>query len=108
LGVGASTKERVGRERDILRLRGGAFGVGWVIQVQHNIVREAGGEDQRRTLNWQHDSGLLQARDHLGIGRTQRRGDRLLDGWQANDDHRLGVVERRRRVQAQVERLLLR
>ena len=100
--------ERVGRERDILRLRRSAFSAGRVIQVQQKIVREAGGEDQRRTLNRQHDSGLLQARDPLGIGRTQRRGDSLLDGWQADDDHRLGVVERRRRVQAQVQRLLLR
>ena len=100
--------ERVGRERDILRLRGGAFGVGWVIQVQHKIVREAGGEDQRGALNWQHNSGPLQARGQLGIGRAQRRGNSLLDGWQANDDHRLGIMERRCRVQAQVERLLLR
>ena len=61
--------------------------------MQHQIVREASGKDQRRALDRQHHAGLLQARNLLGIGGAQRRRDGLLDRRQADDDHRLRIVE---------------
>ena len=98
-GVGAEDEaalKGVGGERNVL-------GGGTLVDVQHEIVREAGGEDERSAFDGQDDVGLEQAGHLVGVGRPERRSGGWLDRGKANDDDRLGIVKGRRRVEAEVE-----
>ena len=47
------------------------------VEVQDEIVGEAGGEDKRRAFQRKHHLGLQEAGDLVGIVRLERREDRL-------------------------------
>ncbi len=79
--------------------------IGRDIQMEDEIVRERGREDQRCAIHLQHHGGLGEAGDVLWIGRPQRWRDRGFDRRKADDDDRLGVVERGSSVEAEVELL---
>ncbi len=66
---------------------------------------EAGGEDQRRAFERENHPGLQEAGDLVGVVRFERRENGLLNGGQADDDDRLRLVERRRHIEPEVERL---
>ncbi len=66
---------------------------------------KAGGEDQRRAFERENHLGLQEAGDLVGVVRFERREDGFLDGGQADDDDRLRLVERRRHVEPEIERL---
>ena len=71
-------------------------------------MSEGGREDERRAFDGEDKMRIQEARDVFGVGRAERWGNRLLDGRQADDDDGLGVVERRCRIEAKVELLLVR
>jgi len=76
---------------------------GRCVEVQHHVVREAGGEDQWGAFDGQGDGGFQEAGDGVGVGRAQWGRDSLLDGGETDDQHGFGIVEGRWRVQAEVE-----
>ena len=73
--------------------------------MQGEIVSQFGGEDDGRSLGWQHELGLAGAKiiggsdrmQRLGLGRAERRQGYHHDG--------LGIAEGRRGVQLEVERI---
>ncbi|MCU1252806.1 MAG: hypothetical protein JWQ49_5835 [Edaphobacter sp.] len=88
--------EGVGGERDFGLFAG-------VVEVENEIMGETGGEDEWGAFDRQDDGGLEEAGDDLGVGGAQGRRNGGLDGGQADDDDRLGIVERGRGVEAEVE-----
>ncbi len=69
--------------------------------AQRHLVRVTGREDQRRALHREHQDVLSCAVDFLRIDSVQRRQLRLLHRRQCDDQHRLRVAKRRRRVECQ-------
>jgi hypothetical protein len=78
------------------------------VEVEDEIVGVGGGEDQGGSFYREDDGGLEQAGDFLEVGGAQRRGDRGLDGGEADDDDGFGVVEGGGRVEAEVESFAVR
>ena len=76
------------------------------LNVQGQIVRQLGGKHQRRALGLQHQFRLLHAACFQGIAGMQRRSFRGPHRRQRHHHHRFGIAERRRQIQAQVQRVL--
>ena len=64
---------------------------------------EGGGKDERGAVDGENDRWFEEAGYVFGVGGAERRGGCGLDGGQADDDDRLGVVEGRRGIEAKVE-----
>ena len=92
--------EGVGDERNVGMVAG-------TVDVEDEVVGEAGGVDQRGAVEAEDELGLEHAGDVLGVGGAQGRRGGGLDGGQADDDDGLGVVEGGRGVEAEVELLLV-
>lgn len=75
--------------------------------MQRKVVGEAGREDQGSAFDREDDLWLEEAGDEFGVGWTERGRDGGLDGGQADDDDGLWVAERRWRIEAEIEALLL-
>ena len=80
-------------------------GAGGCIEVQDEVGGEVGGEDERGALDGEDDGGLEEAGDGVGVGGPQRRRYGDLHGGQGDDEDRLGVVEGRWHIEAEVHGL---
>ncbi len=81
---------------------------GGVSRCRTRSVSKVRGEDQRRALDGKNDGWLDQAGDLIGISRAQRGRNDRLHRWKCDDQNRLRIMERRRRVQAQIHGVVLR
>ncbi len=75
----------------------------WTVDVKDEVMCQRGREDEGRAFDGEDYRRFEQAGDFFGVGRTERRGDGGLDGGQADDDDRLGIVEGGRGVEAEVK-----
>ena len=78
------------------------------VEVQDERVGEGCREDQWRAFDRQDEVWVQQAGDVVRVRRAKRGRDRGLDGGEADHDDRLRVVEGRRGVQTEIERLVAR
>ena len=89
----------------LVRVRGeGNFGFfAGIVQMEDQVVREGGGEDEGRAFDGKDDRGLEEAGDGIGIGRAQGWWHGGLNGRQPDHDDRFGIVERGWGVEPEVE-----
>ncbi len=79
----------------------------WGVQVEDEVVGEAGGEDERRAVEGENDFGLEEAGDEVGVGGAERRGNGFGDCGETDDDDGLGIAKGGGSVEAEVEAGLL-
>jgi hypothetical protein len=63
------------------------------VEVENEVVGEAGGVDERGTVEAEDELGLEQAGNQLGIGGAQGRRGGGLNGGKTDDDDGLGIMD---------------